>query len=174
MTKKDVNGKNPAVAVAAAGTGADEEKIYTLSTGIKARIKPVSAGLIQKVSSQVKDPKVPIFHDEDKGRDIENPLHPDYLNAVQEAQVERAMAGNDALIMFGLELIDPIPDVSEWGPKIRFLGIEFDEDNALEVEFTYKKYLAVGTSDLMLIASSAGITGEAFQEAVAEFQRQEG
>ena len=174
MTKKDVNGKNPAVTVATVGAGEDANKIYTLSTGIKARIKPVSAGLIQKVSSQIKDPKVPVFHDENKGRDIANPLHPDYVNAVQEAQVERAMAGNDALIMFGLELLDPIPDVSEWGPQLKFLGIEFDEDNPMELEFTYKKFLAVGTSDLMLIASSAGISGEAFQAAVDEFQRQEG
>ena len=73
----------------------------TLSTGDKAILKPVTASLIDAVTSRIEDPKPPMWHNESKGIDEPNPSHPDYLAAVDDANRRRGIAAMDAMVMFG-------------------------------------------------------------------------
>jgi len=148
------------------------DDIIVLSTGYRARIVPVAPTLLQQVSAQFKEPPVPTWHNPDKGRDEPNPNDPDYLRTVQEVNEQRGLAVMDALILFGVELVDPIPE-DGWENKLRYLGIEVDTNDPLARELAFKKYVAVGNADLMEITRRAGITEEAVQEAAQMFRRQQ-
>lgn len=163
--------KNPVVQVAHIARGDDEQKVYTLSTGYKARILPVSASLIDQVTAQIKDPEVPMWFNEDKGRDEPNPSDTAYLKAMEEAAHSRGVAALDAMIMFGIELVDPIPEDDMWLKKLRKLGVEIDPEDDLDREFAFKKYIATSAEDLSILSEKSGMGEEAVTEAERQFRR---
>ena len=166
MTKR----KNEAVQAAhEQNNGVGPDGIMILSTGVKAKLVPVAASLIQTVQNKIKTPPVPMWRNEDKGRDEPNPNDPAYLQAKEEAQEARGVAVIDALIMFGVELVDGLPDNKMWIRKLKAIGIEVDEADEFDVEFAYKKYICVSSDDLMKITQMAGVTGAAVQDRVATF-----
>lgn len=158
---------------------ASEEKITTLSTGVRAILVPVAASLIQAVTSKIKDPEIPIWHDPDKDRDVPNPTDPTYLKQIQEASEARAMAAVDASVMFGIELVDDIPD-NGWDKKLQYLErlghlnlTEFDFSDELDRDFLYKRYIAVGSDDLIKIARMGGLQPDDLDAADASFPGEE-
>lgn len=168
--------ENPAVAVAKAKRGSDEGGIETLSTGIRARIVPVAASLIDEAVARIRDPQVPVFMNEKKGRKEENPLDPVYLEAVADAQRKRIRAGLDVMIMFGIELADGVPDDDGWVKRLQLmekmgyldLG-EFDFKDPIEREFLYKSFIAVASADLIRLGVLSGISRKEVAEAAADF-----
>jgi hypothetical protein len=151
---KDVM-KEPVVIVAEKKAGRSEEKVDKLSTGIKAKLGPVSASLIDEVTAKVKDPPVPMWHNEEKGRDEPNPGDPAYIEALS-----------------GVDLVDGVPEDDGWLVKLQFLGVVEDRElSAMEREFVYKKYIAVSAADVGKITELSGISSEELQEAEATFQR---
>jgi hypothetical protein len=157
----------------AAGAG----EAFVLSTGVRGRIVPVGASLVDEVIGRIKNPPVPTFVNEEKGREEENPNDPQYLAAVEDANRERAVAVMDVLVMFGLELLDGLPDDDTWVKRIKFLerrgmlDLEgYDLEDPFDLEFLYKKYVAVGTQDLIAIGRHAGLSQEAIAEAAQSFQ----
>lgn len=170
--------KHPVVEVAHVVNNVDEnDGVVTLSTGYKARIVPVSASLIDQVTSRVKDPEVPMWMNEDKGREEPNPADPIYLNALDEAAKERGLAAMDALIMFGVELEEEQPgnlegpDGQKWLRKLRFIGIEVDTEDPFELEFYFKKYVAVSAEDVNLVTSRSGMSAADVEAAERSFRR---
>lgn len=161
--------KNPAVLAAKDESKQDEIKI--LSTGIRAKILPVSASLIQEVTTRIKSPKIPMWHNENKNRDEPNPADPDYIAECENANTKRGQAAMDAMIMFGVELVDELPNDKNWIKKLNFIGIKVNEDDNFELEFAYKKYIAVGNIDLMMVGKTTGISQEAISQAAESFQR---
>jgi len=164
----NVVAEHPVVVVAKAED--TDSDIQTLSTGIRCQIMPVSAALIQEVTSRIKDPQVPLWHNKEKGRDEPNPNDPGYVAELGEANSERGKAAMDALIMFGIDLIDSLPEDNRWLKKLQYMGIQVDETDSFEVEFAYKKYVAVGNQDLILISQKAGISQEAIEDAAKSFR----
>jgi hypothetical protein len=153
----------------------------TLSTGVRARIKTVAASLIDRVTSRISEPEVPMEHNSDKDRDEPNPQSPKYIAAMKEYAKARGEAAIQAIVMFGVELIDPIPDKSEWLDKLQFLEKQgsldlskFDLDNKIDLEYLYKSLIAVGAQDLKLVMASASIPVEAMAEAEKSFPGDEG
>jgi len=162
--------KNPAVQAAREEkNGVGPDGILTLSTGVKARLVPVAASLIQTVQNKIKAPPVPTWRNEDKGRDEPNPNDPIYLEKKKEVEEERGMAVIDALIMFGVELVDGLPEDKLWIRKLKVVGIEIDEADEFDVDFAYKKYICVSSEDLMKITQLAGVTSEAVSKRVESF-----
>jgi hypothetical protein len=157
----------------------DQEKgIITLSTGVRARIRPVSATLLDEVSQMVPAPEVPKQFIESKGREELNPLDPAYQQAVKDADRQRGLKTTEALIMFGIELVDGMPPEAEWLPKLAYMqkrGLldltRFDLDDLLEVELVYKLYVAVSGADLMYVSMASGLTEKEVAEAMTSFQR---
>jgi hypothetical protein len=175
MTEQEKQ-ENPAVAVAKAKRGSDENGIEVLSTGIRARIVPVAASLIDEAMARIRDPQVPVFMNEDKGRKEENPLDPVYLEALADARRKRIRAGLDVMIMFGVELADGVPEDDGWVKRLRLmekmgyldLG-EFDFDEPVEREFLYKSFIAVASADLIRLGVLSGISRTEVAEAAANF-----
>ena len=96
-----------------------EKGVYVTSTGYRTRLVPVAGYLIDDIVAQVEDPPIPMFFNEDKGREEENPLDPNYLDALNKARFKRVSAQADALILFGIELLDPMPEDDKWLKKFK-------------------------------------------------------
>lgn len=164
--------KHPVVEVAhVVNEAAKGDGTVVLSTGFRARIVPVSASLIDQVTAKIKDPDVPMWKNEEKGREEPNPADPAYLKALDDAARERGIAAMDALIMFGVDLVDDIPGDSLWVKKLKFLGIDVDTDDPFEVEFYFKKYVAVSAEDVQLVTSRSGMTAGDVEAAERSFRR---
>lgn len=149
------------------------DNIRTLTTGVRVRTKTVAPGLISRAQMAIEWPKVPKFHNPDKDRWEENENHPDYIAEVARVREERGMAALDAMCMFGLELVDGVPDGDEWIRRIRFVlpGLKFDESDPLEREYYYKTLVAVGVQDFAMLAKAMGVSEEALAQAEDSFQR---
>jgi hypothetical protein len=154
-----------------------------LSTGYYARISSVSASLIEEAQASVEYPEVPKWHDEDRDRWEENPNHPDYIKSVAEVDKRKTMMAIDAMILFGVEIVneDGTPyDVNtgdKWYQKIRLMAKRkminvdgVDLDDPLDIEWMFKKYIAVGAPDLERIARASNLSEEDVKEASATFQ----
>ena len=175
---KDKSKKSAAVVTAQKKLEKDHP--VTLSTGIKVRLIPVAASLIGDVASQIKDPEVPMQYMEEKQREEPNPNHPEYKKALREAEIERSNAALEALVMFGVELVDGVPPVAEWLPKLRFLEKRgrlslkaYDLKDDLELEFVFKRYVAMSQSDIMAVMRISGVNEEDISQAAESFRSEE-
>jgi hypothetical protein len=166
--------KNPVVEVAKEAQQPSDDGVVTLSTGIRARLHPVSAALMSDVTARVKDPEVPTWFNEKKGRDERNPNDPAYRDALQQAQQKRGNVAMDAMAMFGVELVDGLPENNGWVTKLRLLGITFDFNDPVECEFYYKKHIALGNEDWAKVGQLSGISQEDIARAEQSFRGDEG
>ena len=148
----------------------DEVEEITLDSGVTVTVRSVAASLIDQVTAQIKDPEPPTWMNDEKGREEVNYNDPGYLKQVQDADRERGVAAMDAIIMFGFDLTDGIPEDDEWVAKLNILGISVDADDKIAVEFAYKKYVAISPEDINLVTSKSGISSEAMQEAEKSFR----
>jgi hypothetical protein len=154
----------------------DGVRTVVLSTGYKVRLKPVAASLIDQVVGQIKDPEVPMWMDESKGREEPNPSDPTYLAQMKEADRSRGIAAIDAMVMFGVEVVDGIPD-DGWDKKLNYLqkrGVvdlsEFDLDDEDDREFVFKRFVAMSAEDLAILAGMSGLNEEDVSQAVDSFR----
>ena len=167
-------GKSPAVDVAKERRDRDEAAV--LSTGVKARFVPVAASLISDVVSRIKNPPIPVVYIKEKERDEENPNDPEYLRLVQEAEEHRTRATLDTIILFGIDLVDGIPDDDLWVKKLRYMEKlghldlkDYDLDDPDEREFLYKRFIAVSSDDIMEVLRRSGITEADIAQAMKTF-----
>jgi hypothetical protein len=174
--------KNSAV-IGVAKKQRDPEQIVMLSTGYRARLRSVSAGLIAEAQQSVKYPTPPTWYNEAAGREEENPNHPAYIAEVENIEMQRNLVGMEALIMFGVELVDEegnqleIDIEADWVRRLRFMerrgviSLEgLDLSDPIDAEFAFKKYIAVGALDMDTITSATIVSEEALEEAKASFR----
>jgi hypothetical protein len=155
----------------------DPDEVVTLSTGVKAKIRPVAASLIDEVTSRVEDPDVPIWHNPEKNRDELNPSDPRYLTALAKVNRQRGQATVDAMVLFGVELMEEVPADDAWLHKLQYLERRghlnlsaYDLKDPLDREFLYKRFVAVGVQDLELITERSAVSPEEVAKAKASFQ----
>ncbi len=160
-----------------------------LSTGHTVVIRPVSMSVIMDAESSIPEPEVPIFINEAKGIEEPNPDHPDYLKATERANIARQLAIADAMIMYGVDIVDEdgnkihAPEDNEWLDTMKFAfkrGLskidlsEYDLGSNFERDFLFKKMFVVGVPDIPLLIEKSGALSEAdVQAAVAGFQDKE-
>ena len=164
---------NPVLEVAKEQRGDD---VVTLSTGIRVRFKSVNPATIADIISRIQEPAVPMWLNEKKGREEPNPMDPSYLRAIERIDEQRGAAMMDALALFGLELVDGVPDDDEWLKELRLMErlghvdlSMFDLDDTLDREFIYRKHIAIGTEDWTLLMTRVGITPEGIRQAEDSF-----
>lgn len=154
-----------------------------LSTGYWARIHPVSAPLIDEAAARVPTPKPPMVFVDDKGREEENPLDPDYMRELERLDVERSMASIDVIIMMGVELTNEdgtpyeIDANGHWRKQLNMLAKmghvnlgRYDMEDPDELEFVFKKYIATATADIPMLASFSGMDAGEIEDAVKTFR----
>lgn len=140
-----------------------DDDIVTLSTGVRVKLHVVTGSTMQSVLDRLEPPKVPVFHNKDLGRDDENPNDPDYKIALENYMDERNRAVVDALLIWGVELVDPVPTDGFWmkglkrSAKLGHVNLdEFDLEDEDDLEFLYKRHYAVGNEDFVLIRERSG------------------
>lgn len=153
-----------------------------LSSGVRARIVPVAAGLLEEAQSSIKPPPVPKWFNPDKQKEEENPNDPSYLEALRELDAKRTRAALDILIMFGVVLLDEngddtcAPEEGAWIGRLKWLerrgqidlsGLDLSDD--IDREFAYKKYVAVLAPDLNVVLRKSGFSEEDVQAALESF-----
>lgn len=140
--------------------------IVTLSTGVRAILRPVAPYLLDAVARRFKNPEPPMV-DLGDGRTEPNPGDPQYLMACEVTSAKQAEAVMEAFYIFGVELVDPIPEGFE--KKLTRMGIEFNADDPDERELAYKKYIAMGGEDIKKVQALAGLSREGVREAEKTF-----
>lgn len=165
--------KNAAKRVA---SGQGEEQEVTLSTGVRVRLHPVSSSLVEEMKAAIPMPPVPVVYIEAKDREEENPNDPRYIDAVDEVKSKRGDAVLDALLIFGVELIDGLPEDKTWLKKLQLLERRktmnlsgFDLEDDFDLEFLFKKYVAVAGADLHVISGLHGFAPMEVARARATF-----
>lgn len=172
--------KEPIAAVRAAKEIADksekDETIVELAVGGRAKLLPVSATLLEEVNRTIVIPEPPMQYNDDKGREEPNPVDPDYTKAVIEANRKRGVAGMDVMIMFGVDLLDGVPEDDGWIKKLRYLEkrgsldlSEYDLDDDFDREFLYKRYIAVPVTLVDKITQLSGIGPEEVETSEESF-----
>ena len=169
MAKKDVVSTAPAIVEVAKGIQGDKDEIVTLRSGFRVRIKAVAASLVDQVTAKIKDPPVPMWMNEDKGREEPNYADPQYQTDLQEQSRLRGVAAIDAMVMFGFELVDGLPENERWVRELQLVGIDVNPEDDVEKEFMYKKFIVVTPDDLRLVTDLSGLSSEAIQEAESSF-----
>lgn len=157
----------------------DDDGTLTLSTGVRVRIIPVPQSVIQDALTLVKQPEVPQWYNKEMERYEDNPLHPDYLAAQELYQREMMRVTFDVFALFGVELIDGVPD-GDWLKKLQLAAkmgrldlSRFDLDDEVDREFVYKRFVAMSNQDYTRVGLLSGITPEEVDRAVDSFQRDE-
>lgn len=154
--------------------------VITLSTGYRAKINAVSATLIDRAQSKIKDPEPPKYYIEEKDREELNYSDPGYIAAKGRADVDRVIAAMDAMIMFGVELVDGMPEDDSWKKKLELMErvgsidlSDLDLDDDLEAEFAFKRYIATSPKDITIISAMSGLNEGDVSQAEATFWSQE-
>jgi hypothetical protein len=178
MSNKDNTTKSPAPSVAKQhAQGDDTPYEFTRSDGVIIKICSVSTALIDEVSNSVKDPPIPMWHNPEYDRDEEQPNDPTYLVALKDNNRQRGVAAIDALAMFGVELVNGLPQNTDWIKKLQYLAkkgrlnlTDYDMADQFDLEFLYKRYIVVDNAMLAKISSISGITPMDVAEAERSFQ----
>jgi hypothetical protein len=143
----------------------EKDDIHTLRSGVKVRMRPVSPALVNDAMLRVPMPQVPKVWSEQRGKELPNPLSPDYVESMDRYQREQGQAALNAAIMFGIELVDGLPEDGRWIKQLQMLGFEFDASDVVECEFYFKKHIAMTTQDLQEMQASLGVTPEGIEKA---------
>lgn len=173
---KEEKTANPALEMAKEQQS-DTGKVYVLQNGTRISILPVSATLLDEVTARIIDPEPPMFFNENKQRDEPNPADPTYLKELSANERKRLVASLDVMTMFGVELLDGMPEDDSWMKKLKMterLGhidlSSYDLDDELDVEFMYKRYIILSADIINKIGSASGLTEEEVAKAEAVFQ----
>lgn len=160
-----------------------EGEVITLSTGVKVRLKSVSAMLMQNIADSIEDPEIPMVEvevdigGEKRIRNEPNPSDPVYQAKLAKADNDRGLAALEAMYILGIELVNGVPDPGIWLEDLKYLekrgrfsldGYDLKDDRDMEV--VYKKFIAVGAADTVLLTEALGVSEERIAQAARSFQ----
>lgn len=155
-------------------------EIVTLSTGVRVKVKPVTATLIDQVQARIQDPEPPMFYIEEKGTSEPNYSDPRYIRALERSNTDRVVAAMDALSLFGVELVDGLPENDDWIKKLRLMEkigaldlSDLDLNEPIDAEFAYKRYIAISAEDIAMISGVSGLSEGDVAAAEAIFRDKE-
>lgn len=158
---------------------ADAETV-TLRSGLRLRLKPVPAWLVQKAATSIPKPSVPRVHIEDQDRWEDNPADPGYATDLAMWEAKTIEAGINVLLSMGTE-IDALPDGMEppdsdgWLDVVRYLGVELDSDLPIARYLTWLLcYALAEVEDFQQVVVAAqrraGLAEEDAAQALASFR----
>lgn len=173
-TQINKENENATVSVAQKQTKAAQGDVVTLPSGIQVRYHPVAANLIREVQSRIEEPVIPTFpNPDDKTKTLPNPASPTYIRELAQVAEQRTQASMDALLMFGLELVSPMPVDNVWLQKLialKTIDVSDIDANEFIKELWYKKYIVADVNVIQAISRLAGVTQEDIAEATESFQ----
>lgn len=161
----------------------EESHLITLDNGVVLRPRPIPPLILAKIERKFSYPPVPKVQDEDKGRLIENPNDPAYLEAIDRVNEEKSMAQLDVIIALGTEVVSIPADVyapeqDDWIEEVEyFIGEVIPRSGRARYLAWLKFYAISAAGDIQNIAKRAlkrtGVADEQVEAAVAGFRDQE-
>lgn len=153
-------------------------KITTTPSGYRVKLVPVAANVIREAQARIPDAITRTYTNSTDGKEYENPAHPEYIAEVKIVEEERTKAAMNVMVLFGMELLDPIPDDNGWLEKCRFAKLITDDeykeaisdDGKYMREMLFKTYVVSDFSVINQIASMSGVTQEMIAQARDTFQ----
>ena len=153
-----------------------EKVARALSTGVRATLKPVPQTILQDALALVKEPEVPVVWIGEKDREEENPNDPAYLKALGDVATEQARVTFDVFALFGIELEEPA-EKGDWLKRLQLMErlgrldlSRFDPEDSIDLEFLFKRYVAMGNADYILIGAISNVTEADVRQAARSFQ----
>ena len=153
---------------------AETKDEHTTKRGVVLRIKPVPNMLIMEAQKHKIPPQVPTFFNEEKQTQEENPLHPDYVEAMRQYQADLGMIGVTAMLAFGTELISKPADIqgpedTEWSDDLNeIFHIVAPTSRKARYAFWLRCYVLTDPEFGEVIDAVAKKSGRVTEEAAAE------
>jgi hypothetical protein len=102
---------------------------FVARNGLVLKLKKVNRLVVVEAGRKIPMPVAPRFYNDEKGREEENPSHPDYIEAVREANYARGMMTIGVYITLGTEIKSlgegmQRPEEKEWAETLAELGID--------------------------------------------------
>lgn len=178
------NGTARAAAVeAAVGAVSDKDtpvEEVTLDNGVVLGIKAVPPQLVRRAVTRLKRPLAPKFHNEENGREEENPNDPEYVNALAAYEEASSTTGTNVLLAAGTWLASkpddvPGPDEQGWREMASFFEIDVDESSGLALYLSWLNLYAITSEEewvrvLLAVSSRTGVSEEDVQRAMLSFR----
>jgi hypothetical protein len=140
--------------------------------------KAIPVAIISDVTNRIPEPEIPVWHDPEYDRDVQNPSDPAYIKAKDEVDRKRGEAMIDATVMFGIDLPGGVPPTEKWLPKLKFMEkrgqidlSSFDLNDPLEIEFVFKRYVIANIGIINYIQTMSSVTPEDVEKAGKSFRR---
>lgn len=166
--------------IAAVLNGRRREAV-SLSNGIVLRLRDVPPYALQNAATKFPPPTIPVVYIEDKGREEENPLDPDYLKALQTHSVKQLELAVDVLLLLGTSLLtkpegEEGPEDNEWHERLTELGLEVNVANKSQRYLSWLRMYALARDDDMsevvsAVIGRAGVSEVAVANAILAFRR---
>jgi len=154
----------------------DTEDTFSASNGLVLKLKKVNRLVVVEAGRKIPMPPVPRFFNEDKGREEENPSHPDYLDAVREANYTRGMMTVSVYLTLGTEIKQlgegmQRPDDIEWADTLIELGIDIPRAQRPRY-VAWLKYYALSDEELTALTNrSMRFSGITLEEDVEDAKK---
>lgn len=142
-----------------------------LSSGVILKVKKVSGFLMQEVIKQFPKPKVPMWHNEDMGRDEPNPDDPTYKEQLSERDANIGLAIIDLFIVSGTQLKDipqgiPGPADDGWTDELEAIDMEISTKPMKRYLMWVKFVACPDENDVASIVSKVGQVSGVSEESV--------
>jgi len=157
----------------------------TLSSGVELRIKQVNPMILDHMlrHNMPSAPKVPKSFIEAKGREEDNPDHPDYRQAVDEYNALRGEMVNSVMMGLGTEVATlpkgfDGPNGQAWAEELGAVGMEIPEEKFKRYRFWVEFWACKTTADhvniLQAVTNGIATPEVAVAEAAESFRNREG
>lgn len=159
-----------------------KSQVIVLKTGVEIEVRQVGYWIVADAVARIKPPKVPKQFIEDKGREEENPAHPDYLAAMEDYQTQRTETFYRAYLYFGTSVLKApkgmLSHEEEWWEEFEAVGIPAPQ-NKVERYVQWLKLVACrGDADELnrianAVTAASGVTERDVADAADSFRGDE-
>ncbi len=152
--------------------------IFTTFKGIRFKLSPVATSIFTEAMAKILDAIPPTYTNKQTGKEELNEASPQYQKDILKVKKQREEASMNALILFGIELLDDVPEDTRWLDLLVFNEsiTKKEKKEALEdktgitLEFFYKKYVVAVADVTKNLAALAGVTQEEIASAQKTFR----
>lgn len=142
---------SPSVAADTVATifGQGDNNLTTLRNGTVIRLKAVPPHVLREVAMRIPETPVPVYMNEEKGREEPNPNDPDYLAAEEKRLSTVVHEMQDAMILLGVEVVSvgdcPAVDDDSWVEELQAIGIYANVATSHHRKLDWMRYVALST-----------------------------
>lgn len=152
-------------------------EVFSTAKGIKIKLSPVATSIFTEAMAEIEDAIPPTYTNKETGKDELNPAHPQYQKDIKKVEKQKIEASMNAMILFGIELIDPVPEDTKWldllvyGKRItkEEKKAALEDETGIDLEFLYKKYVVTDGDITNQLARLTGVTQEQIASAQKSF-----